>query len=176
MQYDAENDAAAGKADFLSGLFFLILGAVVFYLSWTMPRLEARNIHPATIPGLVPMILGAALILLGALLALKSRHAAAGTWAPFLAVFRTPEAGRALAALTLVLIFALLLVGRMPFWAASMIFLFVFVVTMEAVLVDRRSGQVPDWPRAILWGAVTAIVAGAGIYYLFAELLLVRLP
>lgn len=164
------------KADLLSGLVFLGFGLVVLYLSWTMPRLEARNIHPLTIPGLVPMGLGASLAVLGFLLAFKSRHAARGSWSRFFGVFATMEALRALSALGLIVVFALVLVGRMPFWAASMIFLFTFIILMEAVLLRRPQSKPCVWRNAVIWAATTALLAGSGIYYLFAELLLVRLP
>lgn len=172
MESDTGEQSVRDKADFITGLVFVVVGAVVFYLSYTMPRLEARNIHPTTIPGLVPMALGAGLFVLGGMLALKGRKSAAGDWSGFFAVFQTLEVGRSMAALALVLVFTLVLVGTMPFWAASMLFLFAFIVTMEVVLTPDRS----HWKRAIIWALVTAVLAGSAIFYLFAELFLVRLP
>lgn len=172
MTSDTGQQSVRDKADFITGLVFVVLGAVVFYLSYTMPRLEARNIHPTTIPGLVPMALGAGLFILGGLLALKARKGIAGEWDRFFAVFRTLEVARSMAALGLVLVFTLVLVGSMPFWAASMIFLFAFVVMMEGVLTPTRA----SWTSILLWAALTAALAGSAIYYLFAELFLVRLP
>lgn len=172
MESETGQQSVRDKADFIAGLVFVLLGAVVFYLSYIMPRLEVRNIHPSTIPGLVPMALGVGLFVLGALLALKARKSVAGAWGDFFALFRTLEALRALAGLALVLVFALVLVGSMPFWAASMVFLFAFVVTMEAVLSPGKRA----WKTTLIWALVTSVLAGGGIYYLFAELFLVRLP
>ena len=56
-------DATRARADLITAIVLLALGLAVFYFSWTMDRLEVRRISPATIPGLVPMILGAALAL-----------------------------------------------------------------------------------------------------------------
>lgn len=173
MENQAGQQGTRARADLLTAVVLVILGLAIFYYAYTMPRLEARRIHPATIPGLVPMALSAILVLLGGLLGVKAwKGQGDGSWADFFAVFRTLEAARAVAALAMVLIFALGLVGWLPFWAASMLFLFAFIVTMEAVLTSEQV----NLPKTLIWASVTAIVAGAGIYYLFAELFLVRLP
>ncbi|HUH76670.1 MAG TPA: hypothetical protein VLZ53_04845, partial [Devosia sp.] len=60
----------------------------------------------------------------------------------------------------------------LPFWAASMIFIFAFIVTYELVLTDRPEPVM----RSLIWAVLTAVSAGAGIYYMFATIFLVRLP
>lgn len=173
MRYEEGEQGVRARADLVTAIVLVILGLVVFYFSYTMPRLEARGVHPMTIPGLVPMALGAGLAFLGVLLGLNAWRAdAGGSWGGFLRVFWTLEAARVAAALGLVLVFTLVLVGWLPFWGASMAFLFLFIVTMETVLTDGRASV----PRTLFWAAATAVAAGGGIYYLFAELFLVRLP
>lgn len=173
MDNQAGQQGTRARADLLTAVVLVTLGLAVFYYSYTMPRLEARNIHPTTIPGLVPMALGAILAVLGAMLGVKAwKERSEGSWGQFFVAFRSLEAARVISALAMVLIFALGLVGWLPFWAASMLFLFAFIVTMEAILTTERV----NWVKTFVWGSVTAIVAGAGIYYLFAELFLVRLP
>ena len=50
----------------------MVFGIAVLALSWRMDRLEAQNINPYTVPGLLPGLLGLVTILLGGLMALRS--------------------------------------------------------------------------------------------------------
>lgn len=170
---DSTDRAIRARADLLTAVVLVGLGLAVVYLSWTMPRLEARRIHPATIPGLVPLMLGAMLTLCGALLGLRSlRLEAQGGWNGLARLFRTQQARRVLAVLALALVYTLVLVGWLPFWAASMIFIFSFIMLFEVYLTDT---PIPLW-RSVLWAMAIAIVGGGGIYLAFARIFLVRLP
>ncbi|MHB2267088.1 tripartite tricarboxylate transporter TctB family protein [Aliihoeflea sp. PC F10.4] len=173
MQTEAHERAIRAKADLLAGIVLTLLGLYVFYEAYNMPRLEMRRIHPATIPGLVPMILGAGLSLLGAMLARRAwRMDAPDGWRGLAALFGTLVAARVMAGVLLVLLFTFGLIGWLPFWAASMIFIAAFILTFERLLTDA---PVPA-ATSFFWAAVTAIVCGGGIYYLFSAVFLVRLP
>jgi hypothetical protein len=173
MDMEPEERAVRARADLLTAIVLVALGLLVFYLSWTMPRLEARRIHPATIPGLVPMLLGGALTICGALLGLHAwRVKAPGGWRALGGIFLTSQAKRAATVLALALIYTLVLVGWLPFWAASMLFVFSFIFLFEVVETEVRANVL----RTILWGLAIAIVAGAGISYVFERIFLVRLP
>ena len=173
MQTDDEEQGARARADLLIALVLVALGLTVFYLSYTMPRLEARRVHPATIPGLVPMALGIALVALSGLLAWRSsRILAPGGWRALLHALGSMVAVRAVAAMALVLVFTVFLVGWLPFWAASMVFIFVFVVTFEVFLAEKP--QPPG--RSAVWASITAVVFGGAIYLAFTKIFLVRLP
>ena len=63
-----DEPAVTPQADLRDGLFWLSLGAVIAILSWRMDRLQDQHINPYTAPGLVPGIIGLAMLLLGALL------------------------------------------------------------------------------------------------------------
>ena len=172
MDIDPER-AVRARADLLTAVLLTVFGLVIVYFSWTMPRLEARHIHPATIPGLVPLFLGIALTLCGALLFLRSRRLEEiGSWADLGRVLISREARRVGAVLGLALIYTLVLVGFLPFWAASMLFIFAFIVTFEVFLTDEPIRLL----RSALWAAAIAIVAGGGIYFVFERIFLVRLP
>lgn len=165
--------AVRGRADLITALVLVGLGLAVIYLSWTMPRLEARRIHPATIPGLVPLMLGVMLSLCGALLGLRSlRLEAQGGWSGLARLFTTQQARRVLAVLALALVYTLVLVGWLPFWAASMIFIFGFILLFEVYLTDA---PISLW-RSLPWALAIAIAGGGGIYLAFARIFLVRLP
>lgn len=166
-------DAIRNRADLITAIVLVALGLAVFYLSWTMPRLENRHVHPATIPGLVPLFLSIALTICGVLLALRSARApAAGGWPGLAALFFTRPALRVIVILGLALFHTLVLVGWLPFWAAAMIFIFVFIMIFETWLADA-----PTTPlNSLIWAACIAVAGGWGIFYVFERVFLVRLP
>lgn len=162
------------KADLLAGLFFLTAGIAIFYLAWDMPRLETRRIHPATIPGLVPMLLGACLALCGFLLA---AHAARvepirKNWTVLGRALVTTEAVRTLALAALVLVYTLGLVGLVPFWLATGLFIFTFIVLYETVLAENPAPIV----KSALWALVQAVIVAGVVTLVFERGFLVRLP
>jgi hypothetical protein len=161
------------RADLITALVLIALGLAVTYFSWTMDRLEVRRIHPSTMPGLVPLFLGVALTLCGALLALRSwRRDIAGAGAALLRVLVSWPTMRVLVTLGLALAYTLLLIGRMPFWLASSLFVVTFIILFETVLADRPGSL----PRTLVWAVVVALGAGLGIHYVFGQIFLVRLP
>jgi putative tricarboxylic transport membrane protein len=173
MDVDRTERTVRARADLVTALVLLALGLAVIYLSWTMPRLEARHIHPATIPGLVPLLLGIGLTLCSALLVIRSvRNSGNGGWRELGSLLLGREARRVLVALGLVLTFSLVLVGWLPFWLAAMTFIFAFIVLFEGPL----SSEPAPLMRSAFWAGGIAIVSGAGIYYVFQYLFLVRLP
>src|SRR3954469_14101557 len=68
----ATQDLASLRSDFFSALGWMALGIAILIGSIMMDRLEKQDINPYTIPGLLPGLLGIAMTILGALLALRS--------------------------------------------------------------------------------------------------------
>ena len=159
----------SAQSDLLSALLWMVLGAAMFWGGWTMDRLETQHINPYTAPGLVPGLLGIGLVILGALLLLRSVRAGGlgfvgGDWP------RAPElsTGRVLLALLLCLGYAAGLVGHgLPFWAATAIFVFLAIVLF---LWPERG------PRSAIVAIACAIGTAAGVTLVFQEIFLVRLP
>jgi len=173
MRTETGEQGVRARADLITAIVLVAVGLFVFYHSYNMPRLEARRVHPSTIPGLVPMLLGLALVMLGGLLGWRAwRIEAPGGWRGLIGLFGTMAAARVFAAILLVLVFTLGLMGWLPFWAASIIFIGAFTLTFEVLLSDAPL----PFGRSLFWASATAIVCGGGIYYLFAEIFLVRLP
>lgn len=169
----ATEDAVRTRADLIAAIALVALGLAVTYFSWTMDRLEVRRIHPATIPGLVPMILGGALTLCGTLLLVRSvRLDQRGAGAALVRVLVSWTAVRVLTVLGLALVYTLLLVGNMPFWLASSLFIFTFIVLFETVLADQPGSLI----HTLIWGTVVALAGGLGVYFVFERIFLVRLP
>ena len=67
-----EEDLAPPRADLADAIGWIVFGIAVLIGSLTMDRLEQQNINPVTIPGLLPGLLGIAMILLGGVLGVRS--------------------------------------------------------------------------------------------------------
>jgi len=135
-------------------------GGVIVYASWTMDRLERHGAALYTAPGLVPGLLGLVLLVLGVVLAVRAsrrgiqaERSAAFTW------------GNTPLVLVLCLGYAVGLVGRVPFWLATFVFVSAFIAVFEYPS-RRRMAAAP------LYGIATALA----VTYLFESVFLVRLP
>ncbi len=66
------------SADRIGGLIWVAFGGAVVYGSWAMDRLQSMGIPPATAPGVVPGLLGIAIIIFGLILLVRREPATAG--------------------------------------------------------------------------------------------------
>lgn len=158
------------SADLWTGLILSALGFAFALEAWRMPRLEERGIDPMTAPGIVPGVFGGVLLLLGLLLAFRGPgddRAHIG----FIDILGKGDGPTRLAfALALNFAYALGLVGRLPFWLATLLYLLAFMSVF---------GLQPGGPGAVKRAVLIVIVsaaATAGIVYLFETLFYVRLP
>ena len=155
------------QADRLSAIAFAALGLAMAMGGYTMERLEIRQIHPGSIPGLVPMVLGVLMVVCAVLLwrdAARSdpqaRILTGGSW-----VRLGLTAG-------ICLIYAVVLIGWLPFMWATALFVFAFA----AVFGWPEGAGGRQRVRALCGAAILAVGAAWGTALLFAELFLVRLP
>jgi len=170
---DAAEPPAMIKADLAAGLFFIVLAVATLVGSWNMDRLTARRINPLTVPGLVPGLLSAALLVCGVILTLRSlRTAAPDGWRDLRRAMVSTAARRAGAVLVLTLSYALVLVGLLPFWLATGLFVFAFVMVFETWLAMPRTPAL----RSLPWAFCLAIVTAGVVTLVFERLFLVRLP
>lgn len=172
---DLQRDAnRMNRADFLGGVFFVLLGLAIIYMSWTMPRLEMRGIHPSTIPGLVPGLLGILLTICGLLLGIKGFAGSRDKegWADFWSMFTSTEAKRLAVIAGLTLFYSLGLVGRVPFWLATGLFVFATIVAFEVWFNDNPKPLV----RSMIMAAIQAVIVAGVITAIFQYGFLVRLP
>ncbi len=163
------------KADFVTGLVLIALGAAALALSLRMPRFEELNIEPYTAPGLVPGVLGAIILLLGGILCLCA--ARAGGWRLGAGRGRSvwlADTGvrRLLLAILLTLTYAAGLVGRLPFWLATWLFVTAFVGLFEWPLATSSADRRRRLAVALIYGALVA----AAVTQIFERVFLVRLP
>lgn len=166
-------------ADRITGLVFLALGISMLAGGFMMDRLEIRQIHPASIPGLLPMGLGAAMAFCALLLILSTKHDShlngSDNDTP-LGDTTSDDPGsykNLLVTAFLSVAYAAGLVGHIPFYAATAIFIFLFSVYF---LWPGNGADVKAKLRTGLLCAVYAMVFAVGISVLFRYGFLVRLP
>ena len=145
------------RSDAAQGVAWALGGGLIVYASWTMDRLERHGAALYTAPGLVPGLLGLVLLVLGVALALRKRGISASS--PAIRWGNTPLV------LALCLGYAIGLIGRMPFWLATFVFVTAFIAIFEYPS-RRRMALAP------LYGAATSLA----VSNLFEAVFLVRLP
>ncbi len=153
-------------ADRVTAGVFLCLGAAMTWGGFVMDRLEVRQIHPASIPGLLPMILGVVLMICAVLLALSADKAERGevdtsaSWPDFAATALWS------------CFFAVVLVTRVPFEVATTI----YVVGFSAwFMLPKAATPAARWKLGILI-LIFGILVALGVSTLFRDGFLVRLP
>ncbi|MBB4120936.1 tripartite tricarboxylate transporter TctB family protein [Martelella radicis] len=151
----------------------LAIGIAQFVGGFTMDRLEVRRIHPASIPGLLPMILGIAItIVAGLQLWGLMRSKGNDDGAHVSGLIDRAELLKLLGLIAICAAYALVLVGRIHFWAASSLFVASFVIIFEFSSGMSRRALFLMVARAV----IIAVVFGGALSYLFEDLFLVRLP
>jgi hypothetical protein len=167
-----ESGGTIPRDDVVGGLLWMLLGMVILVASWRMDRLEAQDINPYTIPGLVPGLLGLGMMFFAALMFGRGWRNG-GLHAVSLSGSESKAAyGRLALALALCVGYAVVLLGRVPFWLAASLFVStsIFVLRFAELRAKAR----------LLRGAMTAIVIGIGsgvlVTIVFEKLFLVRLP
>lgn len=164
------------SADRVSAVVFFLLGLAMFWGGIEMDRLEFRRIHPASIPGLVPIFLGAILMLCSILLGrtkpvepeiltgaapdAASSPSDKGNWRDFsfVAIWSS--------------IFAIFMVGNLPFAVASTIYIAVFAAWF--LWPQQSTFKKRIWMVGLV--ALFALLSAVGISTLFQYGFLVRLP
>lgn len=181
------------RTDLPTSIGLILFGAFVLYESWRMPRFERIGGTIYSAPGLVPGILAAIVTLLGVVMLL--RYLAAGSAARSAAAFVSTEAGaasqghpaeaaeepeaqaqpstaRLLWTLVLSVVFAAGLVGRMPFWLATFLFVFAYIVVFERSNYTDRARTL----RGLAFAAGIAAATGFAVPFVFERVFLVNLP
>jgi putative tricarboxylic transport membrane protein len=164
------------KADFLTGIALILLSVYVALESWRMPRLEHLKVHPLSVPGLVPAFLATIILLFAVILVVRSIRAgghhlgvAQGSLRHLLS-----QSGnqRLLVTAILSIGYAGFLVGSIPYWLATGLFVFMFVAVFEW----RRGMTRREHVRLGLMVGILAVVTSALVTWVFESLFLVTLP
>jgi putative tricarboxylic transport membrane protein len=168
---DKTGDARSNPTDFWTGLVLSAVGLAFAVGSWQMPRLEERGINPLTVPGIVPGVLGTALCVLGLILALRRYEPSRGATDLTGIVGRDNERVSLAIAFGLNAVFALVLVGLVPFWLATFLYMAAFMAIFGLAEAKRSA-----WRKRAALILVVSSAMTAGIVYLFGTLFFVRLP
>jgi len=172
------------RFDFIVSIALVAFGAFVLQQAWTMPRFENIGGSLATAPGLVPGLLGAILVLFGLVMMIRARLPRTATEDAPVRVDRDasePAAPVEPAAagwirfawvLGLSLLYATVLVGRVPFWLATFLFVTSSIVVFErSDFTSRRSIVVRSAVAITIGGVVSCAVP-----FVFERIFLVNLP
>lgn len=164
------------KADFLTSIFLVAFGAAMLAMALAMPRFEAQNANPYSVPGIVPSFLGAIITVLGIVLLVRSTRQGGyrlglngATVRGFLS---DPATRRFLLTLLVSAAYALGLLGRIPYSIATGLYVFVFIVLFE---YDRSMSLAAQWKRVAI-AALVALLSAAIVTAVFRYLFLVDLP
>lgn len=164
------------RSEFYGGCAWMVFGVAVLIGSITMDRLESQHINPYTVPGLLPGLLGIAMIVLGAALAWRSARAGAlHEPAPPLTADRRDERRRIWVVAALCIGYGAVLIGHgLPFWLASAIYV------TASILILRRMSRDPEQrrlsARALAQALLIGVVSALAVQWVFQDLFLVRLP
>ncbi|KAJ55861.1 hypothetical protein ACMU_08805 [Actibacterium mucosum KCTC 23349] len=139
-----------------------------------MPRFEDQGAPVYQAPGLTPGLLGVALAVSGAILALRRGRDGAQTTTFWQNVFGAPQSRRrAGAAVVLTVIYGAVLFGNTPYLVATFLFVTAFVLVFEIGLnsQNRTKGVV----RSVIVAIVLGVVTSLGTRFLFETLFLIQL-
>jgi hypothetical protein len=164
--------AARPNRDVVDGVLWFILGTAILIGSWRMDRLAEQQINPYTIPGLVPGLLGLAMMLMATIMLVRGmRHG----WPAVsdAAAAHKEDYGRLAKVLGLCVAFAVGLVGRgPPFWVAAALFVSSAIIMLRWDEF-RAKGQLA---RGIAIAVAIGVGAGVIVTLVFEKFFFVRLP
>jgi uncharacterized membrane protein len=171
------NDALINpRSDLANSIGWIVFGAAVLIGSVAMDRLEQQHINPYTIPGLLPALLGIAMILLGGILALRSWRRGKGQIA---AAPATPDQREQQRRIWIVIasctLYCVVLIGHgLPFWLASTVYVTGSILILQRLSRDAQTRRLSPMvvARALIIGLSAALITQV----VFQDLFLVRLP
>jgi len=170
-----EQAQALAASDLRGAIGWMVLGVAVLVASLRMDRLESQHINPYTVPGLLPALLGIAMIVLAALLGVRSwRRGGAVKDGPRMKL-NAAVVRRLALVIALVLVYAVGLVGHgVPFWLASALYVSISIIVLQRPQ-RIEAGRSLSW-RDVAFAVAVGVGSGVVITYVFQDLFLVRLP
>lgn len=164
------------RDDWADALGWIALGIAILIGSIAMDRLESQGVNPLTVPGLMPGLLGIAMILLGGILAVRSWERGALRLPPAAFTADAREQRRRIWIVTaLCLGYGIVLIGHgLPFWLASTIYVAGSILILQRISRDPAERQLTPraWIMALVIGSSSSVIT----HLVFQEVFLVRMP
>jgi hypothetical protein len=154
---------------------FFVIGTAAAWLAYRMPTFADQKGEIYTAPGLVPGFYGAVIMVLSIWLgvrAVRQRALQPSEQAEKPGAAKSPLDHRLALAVALMLVFVVGLLGRMPFWLSSAIFVAAFTGIFEWQEGQPWQVRARRLGEAILLGLATGIV----VMLVFERFFYVRLP
>lgn len=167
--FAGEKAPASPRADLVTAAVLFALGVAIVIQAWQMPRFVEQSGTGLTAPGIVPGFYGVVIALLSVVLGMRAT--ARGGWAVRGTGASAASDRRQLATAALLgLLYAGVMVGRLPFWLASALFVFAFTTAFE--WEQGPQGRV----RRVVEAALIGLGTGLAVMLVFEKLFLLRLP
>jgi hypothetical protein len=186
-QISDQSDSSAhhGEAEFIptarsemtEGIGWMIFGLAILIGSVLMDRLEAQNINPYTIPGLLPGLLGIVMTVLGFLVFIRkwTRFKGVRDSRTSLPYDKRSALKRMLLVLVICIVFCVVLLGRgLPYWLSGGIFVTVCILLLDNTTTNLEKGRFT--PKNTLKAAAIGFIAALVITLVFEQIFMVRLP
>ena len=163
----------SARSDLRGGAGWIGFGLLIVGESLRMDRYTSMGATIYTMPGFVPGMIGAVQVLLGAALMLRGRNRLrakeeAGDTAPDDGGIAQWLNRRVIITLALSLTYAAILIGRIPFWLATGL----FVASFTALFAPE--GQ--PLPRRLLAAVVAGVLTSLIVTLVFERVFYVRMP
>jgi hypothetical protein len=167
--FEGEKAPASPRADIVTAAVLFVLGVAIIGHAWQMPRFIEQSGTGLTAPGIVPGFHGAMIAILSVVLGLRAMRR--GGWSARGPVAQgSGDRRQLMLAAALGVLFAGVMVGRLPFWLAAASFVFAFIVVFEwREAAERRA-------RRLLEAAAIGLGTGLAVSLVFEKLFLLRLP
>ncbi|WP_170984771.1 tripartite tricarboxylate transporter TctB family protein [Roseomonas sp. AR75] len=156
--------------DLITAAVLLAFGLGVIALAWRMPTFVEQSQTGLTAPGIVPGFHATIISLLAILLGLRAIRRGALAAQPARAKRAGGDTRRLFTAAALGTLYAGFLVGRLPFWMATALFVFAFTAVFEWERGPKGR------PRRLAEAALIGLGTGLAVLYVFERIFLVRLP
>ena len=156
------------RTDLWGGAGWMAFGLLILIEALRMDRFKSMGASIYTMPGFVPGMIGTTIIVLGLVLAVRGWRKRAKAQ-PEVAISHEPLINRRIALmLPLTLVYAAAMLGRLPFWLATALFVASFTWAFTP----------PEQPklRRLVTALISGVITTAVVIFVFQEIFLVRLP
>lgn len=157
------------RTDLWGGAGWMAFGLWILTEALRMDRFKAMGASVYTMPGFVPGMIGVVLITLGLILAVRGWRKRTVAAPADITEPVEPLINRRIALmLPLTLVYAIALLGRLPFWLATALFVAGFTWAFTP----------PEQPKLgrFFTALASSVITTAVVVFVFQEIFLVRLP